>query len=110
MSDRVSFQLYFTEGEHAGKRIEVMEVDLQHWASLKQVVEEKYPGILQYLRQELPIHLTRSAFLETEGEMRQLKDEDLNEDAYIAAFSLDIFIRQLDELMESDIYFEGTEA
>ena len=109
MKERVLFQLYFQEGEKKGQKLEVMDVDMVHWEALRTQLNAKYPdpGLLSYLRQDLPIHLTRDAFLATEKEMRKVKDADLDENAYIAMFSIDIFLRQLDELVDSDILFES---
>jgi hypothetical protein len=108
MKPRVSFQLYFTEGEKKGKGVEVMDVDLVHWDALKQEVIKHYveQGILTYMKEELPIYLERKEFLQTEAQMRKIDEKAISEDAYIALFSLDIFLRQLEDLMDSDIRFE----
>ncbi len=105
---RVSFQLYFTEGQKKGQSVEVMDVDLVHWEALKEQVIKHYAerGILTYMKEELPIYLKRESFLQTENQMRKVDEKVLNEDAYIALFSLDIFIRQLEDLMDSDIRFQ----
>lgn len=108
MKPRVIFKLYFPEGDRPAKAVEVMDVDLVHWESLRKTLAEKYAstGILTYLQRELPIHLTRDEFLDTEGEMRKVDPKTLDMNAYKALFSLDVFIRQLDELSTSDILFE----
>ncbi|RMG23106.1 MAG: hypothetical protein D6730_15155 [Bacteroidetes bacterium] len=108
MPNNVSFQLYFTEGPKAGQKAEVMNVDLHHWEALRKVLATQYAGqgILPFLQQELPIHIKRETLLAEEGNMRKVKDQDLDEDAYIALFSLDVFIRQLEDLVAADILFE----
>jgi len=111
MQGRILFQMYFSEGENAGKKLEVMNVDADQWESLRKVLASTYgeKDILSFMQQELPIHLSREAFLKEEENMRKVKDRDLDELAYIALFSLDVFVRQLDELAESDIMFEWVE-
>ncbi len=106
MKQRVLFQLVGLEGEEKGLTKEVMNVDLMHWNALRKVVKSNYRHILAYIQKDFPIHMTRQQFLDTEGEMREIDLRDLNEDAYVAHFSLDIFIRQLDELSEADIIFD----
>ncbi|MEM9933185.1 MAG: hypothetical protein AAF824_06225 [Bacteroidota bacterium] len=108
MDAKVLFKLYFSEGENAGKKLEVMDVDWAQWNALTTVVKEQYApkGVLQFLENDLPIHLSRDEFIGTEAEMREVDTETLSKDAYVALFSLDVFIRQLDELAESDVMFE----
>lgn len=88
--------------------MEVMDIDADQWESLKRVLQHKYQeaNILPFVHQPFPIHLKREEFLAEEANMRQVKDQDLDEAAYIALFSLDVFVRQLDELIDSDILFE----
>lgn len=108
MEAKVLFQLFFSEGENAGKKMEVMDVDWDQWSALQKVIREQYApkGILTFLEKDLPIHMTRDEFIGTEGDMRKIDTEALSKDAYIALFSLDVFIRQLDELVKSDVMFE----
>jgi len=107
MKEKVSFQLSFKEG---GKAVEVMNVDYDHWKGLQNAVREKYltQGILTYMAEDLPVSLSREEFLATEGEMRKIDEKELSSNAYIALFSLDIFLRQLEDLAEADIRFEMT--
>lgn len=85
-----------------------MDVDYTQWEALRKVVMGKYKNqeVLKFIHQDLPIHLTRDEFLSTEGQMREIDTADLDSEAYVAHFSLDVFIRQLDELAESDISFD----
>lgn len=108
MDERVLFLMYFSDGEHAGERKEVMDVDKYMWDELKETLSTKYQGkgILDFMFKDFPIHLTRDEFLSQEGPMRKVHDKDLSENAYKALFSLDVFVRQLDELVESDIMFD----
>ncbi|MEM6628253.1 MAG: hypothetical protein AAF694_01210 [Bacteroidota bacterium] len=103
----VSFQLLFKDGVDKGKTVEVMNVDVDQWEALQQIIRQEYApkGILAYMNSELPISLTREDFLKTEKEMRMIDDTELSNEAYIALFSLDIFIRQLEDLQDSDIKF-----
>ena len=104
----VSFRLLLQEEKETAKSVEVMNVDFSQWMALQSEVRSKYApqGILAYMNSDLPISLSREEFLKTEGEMRKIDEKSLTNDAYIALFSLDIFIRQLEDLEDSDIKFE----
>lgn len=104
----VSFQLLIEQGKESARCVEVMNVDYPQWKALQNEIRTKYApkGILAYMNKDLPISLSREDFLKTEGEMRKIDERTLSEEAYIALFSLDIFIRQLEDLQDSDIQFE----
>ena len=104
----VSFQLLIEQGKKSAKCVEVMNVDYSQWDALQREIRATYApkGILSYMNENLPISLSREDFLKTEGEMRKIDEHSLSEEAYIALFSLDIFIRQLEDLEDSDIQFE----
>ncbi len=104
----VSFRLLLQEEKEIEKSVEVMNVDLSQWKALQSEIRSKYApqGILTYMNSDLPISLSKDEFLKTEGEMRKIDEQSLSNEAYIALFSLDIFIRQLEDLEDSDIKFE----
>jgi len=108
MERRVAFQLYYPHNPPDARKVEVMEVDWAHWKALKEVIATDYASLepLAYINQDLPILLKHSVFIQSEGDLRKIDVKNISEEAYIALFSLDIFIRQLDDLEETDIRFE----